>query len=275
MPNKQLELEFRNANQQIRAQEAEIEAFIARLESVYSRAIDQIASDLDAGEASAVEAANQLANVQSRLIEAGLDDAISDLEQLYADELRFLREELAEARATGGVFSQADSTFLETLIRFDVEMVRGQSEFFGDELRSQLLGSLLIGERPDFSAAKEAIGSRLANQMKTQLNTLLIGFQRKVGRKKADDLDLQLALYVGPSDKVTRPFCLAALGQARPPRGSNIPPNRNPPIYTKQEIDRFDNGQGVPASVFAGGYNCRHRIRYITENYARSLGYRP
>jgi hypothetical protein len=46
----------------------------------------------------------------------------------------------------------------------------------------------------------------------------------------------------GPVSAITRPFCRAHAGQ----------------IFTLEEIERLDNGQGLPVRESCGGYNCRH-----------------
>lgn len=53
------------------------------------------------------------------------------------------------------------------------------------------------------------------------------------------DLDL-VYVYVGPRDAKNRPFCSAWVGKA------------------VTDPARLDNGQGLPADDFCGGYNCRH-----------------
>lgn len=51
--------------------------------------------------------------------------------------------------------------------------------------------------------------------------------------------------YAGPFDKLTRPFCSHLLMVAK--------------AYTRDEIDRMDNGQLPNVFVTCGGYLCRHQ----------------
>ncbi|MFB3777142.1 MAG: hypothetical protein ACE141_06000 [Bryobacteraceae bacterium] len=51
--------------------------------------------------------------------------------------------------------------------------------------------------------------------------------------------------YEGPHDRVTRPFCERLLKSDR--------------TYTREEIDRMDNGQIPNVFVTCGGFNCRHQ----------------
>ena len=58
-------------------------------------------------------------------------------------------------------------------------------------------------------------------------------------REVEGDLDL-VYVYVGPRDAKNRPFCQAWVGKA------------------VTDPSRLDNGQGLPADDYCGGYNCRH-----------------
>ncbi len=53
--------------------------------------------------------------------------------------------------------------------------------------------------------------------------------------------------YVGPRARA-RAFCSQLLDQAAAGK-----------TWTIEEIERLDNGQGLPVLYFCGGYNCRHR----------------
>lgn len=50
-------------------------------------------------------------------------------------------------------------------------------------------------------------------------------------------------LYTGPMDKLTRAFCAQRIGKT----------------YTREQIDRMDNGQMPNVMITMGGYNCRHQ----------------
>lgn len=58
-------------------------------------------------------------------------------------------------------------------------------------------------------------------------------------REVEAELDL-VYVYVGPRDAKNRPFCAAWVGKA------------------VTDPARLDNGQGLPADDYCGGYNCRH-----------------
>lgn len=68
--------------------------------------------------------------------------------------------------------------------------------------------------------------------------------------EKELDVDIGYVLD-GPLDKLTRPFCLAHIeGTKRSP-------------YTREQIDKLDNGQLPDPFVTCGGWICRHQWRMV------------
>jgi hypothetical protein len=65
-------------------------------------------------------------------------------------------------------------------------------------------------------------------------------------------------LYDGPMDGVTRPFCRRHVGVA----------------YSKEALDRLNNGAGQPkpVSAYLGGFRCRHFLVVITAAEAERRG---
>lgn len=63
-------------------------------------------------------------------------------------------------------------------------------------------------------------------------------------------------LFLGPDDRITRPFCDVCNGYA----------------FTAAQRSGLDNGQGLSVKRFCGGYNCRHTWVVITRAYAEERG---
>lgn len=64
-------------------------------------------------------------------------------------------------------------------------------------------------------------------------------------------------LYDGPEDSKTRDFCDRHVGK----------------VYTREALERLDNGTGMPVTVLVGGWRCRHRLSPISLDMAREEGY--
>lgn len=79
----------------------------------------------------------------------------------------------------------------------------------------------------------------------TVANTSLMGIDRSVRRAQGQKGGLEYAKYMGPDDKITRPFCKAHVGR----------------VETWDYWDVVPNGTTLlPVSVYGGSWNCRHDL---------------
>lgn len=67
---------------------------------------------------------------------------------------------------------------------------------------------------------------------------------------------VMLYRYVGPNDRKTRPFCAKHLGK----------------VFSREALDKLDNGQIGPVSSYLGGYGCRHSLAPIELAEAKARG---
>jgi hypothetical protein len=77
---------------------------------------------------------------------------------------------------------------------------------------------------------------------RTLAQTSLRQFNNELTLVSAEATGTTTFKYSGPISPRTRPFCRAHAGK----------------IFTLDEIDRMDNGQGLPVRSSLGGWNCRH-----------------
>lgn len=248
----------RAQEQRIKASDAEIQSFILRVGKVLNTSLDKILNDIALGKVSGLEAVRMLGDLESVLNRAGLTEEVQNLRKLYADELRYLKDELGNPKA---LFSGADKQVIETLITYDSSKVSQKISQYVEDVRSTVVRSVISGQEPSIKDLKDELGNKLASQVQTELRTSLMGFSRAVTIQKSKELGFNLFIYVGPNDKITREFCSEIL-------------SRNPPIYSVDDINQLDNGQGLDVFTNCGGYNCRHQWRPIGEEEARSLGWR-
>lgn len=245
----------------IQSRQSSIDSFAQRLEGFLSDNLLEITDGLDAGNIKAAEAARVLGSLQSELLAAGLTDIVSQIHQTYADELTAIADQLSVN--SNELFSDIDIDVIEELINFDVDQVTQLAQAYVGDARSQLMRQILAGERPDISSIVEDITGRLKSSIKTELNTLLAGFSRSVLVNQSKELGFNLFLYQGPDDDITRPFCDDVLN------------SEDPPIYSVEEIEGMDNGQGLSVMIYGGGYNCRHEWTPISEDDAMARGWEP
>lgn len=249
---------------------ANVQAFIARLSRFLDRELPRLMEGVDDGTVDPVEAAAKLGGLFDGLNQKGLSDIVQQIRRAYAGELsaissRFKLSDLPNA------LSGADSALIETLINFDANRLSSQLQLYVDGVSSTVMRSVIGGQELDVGQIVSDNTDALASNLSTELNTTLAAFSRSVTAAKAQELGLELFLYVGPDDKVTREFCQDVLeGNDSSEFGIT---GRQPPIYTKAEIENMDNGQGGDAMTDCGGYNCRHQWAPLSQEEAVNMGY--
>lgn len=128
-------------------------------------------------------------------------------------------------------------------------------------LDRQLLDSVVIGHTPSNALAQikgVITGSYPRRQTSglyewhagTYARTANTRFSRQILKAKADELNLETFVYIGPVDSKNRPFCLGIVGGA----------------FTRLEIEELDNGQTGDVFSDGGGFNCRHTWSPVSQN---------
>ena len=246
-----------SAKRLIKARESQIVSFLSRLDNFLFKNVSKIIRGIEQGNYSALQAAQALGGLQETLKTAGLGEQVAELISLYGEELRDIKDRFKKTTGKPVILNNVDLETTQALITFDTDVVANRITGYVDDMKATVMRSVITGNVPNFNDLHDEIGGALVNNLNTELNTSLAGFSRTVNLAKAEDLGIDLFLYAGPDDKVTRDFCAEKVGN----------------IYTRQEIESWDNGQGLPADTYLGGYNCRHRLDPVSAELAAELGY--
>lgn len=210
-----------------------------------------------------IEAISVLGGLQTGLQENGLDSVVRQIRATYAEELGSLASRFQIASIENAL-SGADRTVVKALVDNDVARVSKLISPYIDDVSSTLIRAVIGGQKPDIAALIGDTTEVLESQLETELNTMLSGFSRTVTSNKAEELGLELFMYVGADDKLTRDFCQDVL-------------SKDPPIYTRQEIADLNlhpEASGLDVMIYGGGYNCRHQWVALTEEDAIELGWK-
>lgn len=97
---------------------------------------------------------------------------------------------------------------------------------------------------------------RGAGTLQTEVRTKISQFGRSVNMVAADSVGMDLFLYTGPMDGVTRPFCQELV---------NL-------VVDRDQLSKLNNNQGLSVRSSGGGYNCRHSWSPITEAFMDLAG---
>lgn len=111
---------------------------------------------------------------------------------------------------------------------------------YANEVRQGLADSVISGERiSDFDLA-DVPATRIFNALSNDLKTATASYSRMVAMNQGR----KFVLYAGPKDARNRPFCAERVNN----------------IYPIEVVYTWDNGQGIPAYLYCGGYGCRHAL---------------
>ena len=251
--------ELETTKQRIRAtlkrRDAQVEAFSARLQRFLEKNLEKVIKAVQTGDVRGLEAAAVLEGMEGALRDAGLKNVIADAVELYRDERDDVLDSLSSLKGEKVTLSNSDVTVVEKLITFETDKIEERIGTHVGDIRSIMMESVVMGQRPDASVIGDNLSDRLRAQIQTELDTSLMAFNRTVNAGKAQDVGLKYFLYLGPDDKITRPFCQEHLGN----------------VYTMDELAAMDNGQGLPVPQYLGGYNCRHFLVPVDTGKAEQI----
>lgn len=240
--------------------EANIAAFRNELELFLSKVARGVLREIKPSD-STLEIISKLGGLREAIIKAGLEDKLKGVVGIYSDELDSIAKLFETSTKRKIVYSQLDSDIVDQLVNFEIDKTRGAIYQYADELKATIVRSSLTGQAPDLNQLEQSINDPTLNSLETELNTSTSGFNQAINNKKAIDAGLELFLYVGPEDdKVIRPFCRDLF-------------DKDPPIYTLDEIQAMDNNQGLDVFNYRGGYNCRHQWAALDAETAKAMGY--
>lgn len=136
-----------------------------------------------------------------------------------------------------------------------IEAIRSmQSQVFQDLAGEQATNLQRILTNLSFGTSSiESASGALANVLddlssyaETIVRTSVHAFERESNLEMATAAGIEMYVYIGPDDKLTREFCQKWLGVVQP-------------IEDWQNIINEDDPMG-PITVYGGGHNCRHEL---------------
>ena len=190
------------------------------------------------------------------LSEANVDDS--------SDSLRLIEQTdpIAKAVEHTAKLVQPDLGLIPIQQKLDIMQTATVQQIFDDVV----IPTVANGVRDSLTAmtldvpASVAISS-LAQKMQqatgrqlTEINTKISMFGRAVTASIAEEAGLNLYLYTGPEDGLTRKFCSPLVGK----------------VVSESQMKKLNNGQGLPVRTGGGGYNCRHSWSPISKGFMKA-----
>lgn len=218
------------------------------------------------------------AQIEEMLLESGYRDSTTKLMRSY-DMVADMSMRGFKYAGINDPFSQTDARAIVAIKNLDLSRWERQGEDLAMAVQQSILDSVVGGS--SFKDMSERIAAALIGdgqkeaaflaRSRTIANTTLQGFDRTLSNRIAEKAGITTFIYLGPDDGITRRFCASVLSTGGDAE-FNIPAlETKEPIYTQEQIDDMDNGQGLPVSQFAGGYNCRHSWNPISVEVAQEV----
>lgn len=205
------------------------------------------------------EALRFFGGLESAIDDAGLPEKLATLKDLFDLQIALAKEEFV--RTTGisrpPALSADGRQYVPIFVGTRKEVVRQLVFKALGDVREGLVNRILSGDQQglsDVEIVDNAVG-RISDALAKELKTSVAAFNRFVRQDQMVKTDLQYVLYAGPKDERNRLFCAI--------RARNV--------YTLQEVNTWDNGQGLPANIYCGGYNCRHELVPLSDALADKL----
>ena len=120
----------------------------------------------------------------------------------------------------------------------------GQFSDLVNEINGALVGTV----------AKGIVGMSLAQYSRLYARDMIMNYHNDVMMQKANDLGMDLFMYIGTLMSGSRDFCVRRVGNS----------------YTKKEINSWKfkwRGKSGPALTHRGGYNCRHHWQPVRKEW--------
>jgi uncharacterized protein with gpF-like domain len=253
--NKRVQQIERQTDSRVTLVDIRVDTLIESLRAFLDRNLVRILEDLRGKKISAREAAKALGGLESELEAAGLGARLDKVKQLFADEWEAVKTEFEATTGKDTLLSQITKANVDAIADDRLQMAGKMINQYLGDVTATVMNTVIAGKPMEPDQVLEDAGSRVYSDLKTEIRTTVMAYNRIVNLEKAKKAGITKFLYVGPDDQVTRPFCVERVGQ----------------VWSTEEIDSWDNGQGLPANIYCGGYNCRHHLRPLSDELAAEL----
>jgi hypothetical protein len=176
-----------------------------------------------------------------------IDDFIEQSDRVAAAALEAIQV-LEPTATTASVQAQLDSfrvaavdaVFQDVIIPDTIKAVR-------EALQGMTLGVSLTASMGRLSDQMQ----RSEGRQLTELRTKIASYGRQVTAAVGESAGLDLYLYTGPRDGITRQFCKPLINK----------------VVDDKQMAALNNGQGLPVKLSGGGYNCRHSWSPVSQGF--------
>ena len=227
----------------VRESEKDVDLLVGSIKEYFNRSLKRIIKGLKVDDLTAKERAKALGDLESAMKEAGIQEQLAGINDLFSGELGRVKELYKEATGKRALLGKVGKEDLQALTSFTFEDSSVLLDSYIGDVRTPIIQGALGDSQLDIADVIDSASDKIAANLTTEWNTSVSGYSRLAGKIAAEEVGISRFIYLGPLDEVTRPFCEPLVGN----------------VYSAEDIAGMDNGQVGPVSVYGGGYNCRHQ----------------
>ena len=176
-----------------------------------------------------------------------IDDFIEQSDRVAAAALEAIQV-LEPTATTASVQAQLDSFRVAAVDSvFQDVIIPDTTKAIREALQGMSLGVPLKASMSALSAQLE----RSEGRQLTEVKTKIASYGRQVTAAVGESAGLDLYLYTGPRDGITRRFCKPLINK----------------VVDELQMSKLNNGQGLPVKLSGGGYNCRHSWSPVSQGF--------
>lgn len=189
--------------------------------------------------------------IEKQLKQRGLSSILRDSHLIYRDIIEDVERQIRATFKDTRFTLKLSEAQIQQLIEFkDLGLTKFLSRAI-DDVRNAVAQSVLTGTQPDYEQLAETTEAKLSRYVKTELRTEIAAFHASAQVIAADRVGVKKFLYYGNLIDDSRPFCREHVNK----------------VFTLEQLRRLNNGQGLPVVPYLGGYNCRHRLVAVPDDY--------
>lgn len=250
-----LEQLLKAAERNNRAVDRQISGFIAELRLLMQRSILRELSQLPQDRTLRQrEVIRLLGGLESIAVNDRVVQHIESVSEIFDYQSEVMSElfSMANKTAAPDEISRRTRSNIAIFTNAREQNIRIMAQAYANEVRQALADSIITGDPVSDFNLSEVSAERIFKTLDTDLKTATATYSRIISLEQArQSPGEKLVLYFGPKDDKNRPFCAERVGN----------------VYPMEEVYTWDNGQGLPAHLYCGGYNCRHMLLPVGKDY--------
>jgi len=184
------------------------------------------------------------------ILNGGMGQAVDDLVLSQRRILESIEQSLAaiDLSLSAGDLPQLEQLQIQSVAQIFEDVILPDTQ---SAIRDALTSlSLETPAEIVFSDLNERLRRSTGRQL-TEVKTRISQYGRGINAAAAAAADLDLWLYTGPIDGITRDFCRPLVNK----------------VISSKQMTKLSNGQGLPVITSGGGYNCRHSWSPVTQSF--------